>query len=174
MADKASFTPEEWILLLESPMMAGMAVSAAEPSGLFGMLKESFATGKLLVAAKTDAAANALVKAVAADFETAEGRNAAQRRAQGQARRRPARRHQGQGAGRRCGRWRLCSPPRHPRTPQPFKAWLAQISQNVAEAASEGGFLGFGGVQVSDAEKATLARDHQRLGLSGRVQVCAG
>ena len=38
-----------------------------------------------------------------------------------------------------------------------YKAWLLQISQSVAEAAEEGGFLGFGGVPVSDAEKATLA-----------------
>jgi hypothetical protein len=38
-----------------------------------------------------------------------------------------------------------------------FKSWLQSISQQVAEAAKEGGFLGFGGVQVSDAEKATLA-----------------
>src|SRR5262245_19599379 len=38
-----------------------------------------------------------------------------------------------------------------------FKAWLQTISQNVAEASSEGGFLGIGGVQVSDTEKATLA-----------------
>jgi hypothetical protein len=38
-----------------------------------------------------------------------------------------------------------------------YKAWLQQISQHVAEAANEGGgFLGIGGVQVSDAEKATL------------------
>ena len=37
-----------------------------------------------------------------------------------------------------------------------FKTWLQTIGQHVAEAASEGGFLGFGGVQVSDAEKATL------------------
>jgi hypothetical protein len=38
-----------------------------------------------------------------------------------------------------------------------FKGWLRQISQHVAEAATEGGFLGIGGVAVSDAEKATLA-----------------
>jgi hypothetical protein len=38
-----------------------------------------------------------------------------------------------------------------------FKAWLFATSKNVAEAASEGSFLGFGGVEVSDAEKATLA-----------------
>ena len=29
-----------------------------------------------------------------------------------------------------------------------FKTWLRGISQKVAEAAVEGGFLGFGGVQV--------------------------
>ena len=45
MTDKTDFTPEEWKLLLESVMMAGIAVSAAEPSGLWGLLKESFASG---------------------------------------------------------------------------------------------------------------------------------
>ena len=38
-----------------------------------------------------------------------------------------------------------------------FKQWLLGIGQRVAEASNEGGFLGFGGVPVSDAEKATLA-----------------
>jgi hypothetical protein len=41
MTDKSTFTPEEWKLLLESVMMAGIAVTAAEPSGLWGLLKES-------------------------------------------------------------------------------------------------------------------------------------
>ena len=38
-----------------------------------------------------------------------------------------------------------------------FKAWLNAIAQKTAEAGTEGGFLGFGGVAVSDAERATLA-----------------
>ena len=38
-----------------------------------------------------------------------------------------------------------------------FKTWLCAVSQIVAEASTEGAFLGFGGAQVSDAEKATLA-----------------
>jgi hypothetical protein len=38
-----------------------------------------------------------------------------------------------------------------------FKAWLRGIGQMVAEASLEGGFLGIGGVRVSEAEKATLA-----------------
>ena len=54
MTDKSNFTPDEWKLLLESVTMAGVAVSAADPSGLWGLLKESFAEGAALVAAKTD------------------------------------------------------------------------------------------------------------------------
>jgi hypothetical protein len=45
-----------------------------------------------------------------------------------------------------------------------FKAWLRRISQNVAEAASEGSFLGFGGVRISEAEKATLDDIAEALG----------
>jgi len=41
MADKSSFTPDEWKVVLSSPMLAGLAVTLAEPSGLWGMLKES-------------------------------------------------------------------------------------------------------------------------------------
>jgi hypothetical protein len=46
-----------------------------------------------------------------------------------------------------------------------FKTWLRQISQHIAEAAKEGGFLGIGGVAVSEAEKATLAEISNALKL---------
>ena len=70
MADKTSFTKDEWALLLRSPMNAGMAITAAEPSGLWGLLKESFAGSAELAHAAADPNANALVKAVVADFAT--------------------------------------------------------------------------------------------------------
>ena len=38
-----------------------------------------------------------------------------------------------------------------------FRTWLQGVAQKAAEAGTEGGFLGFGGVAVSDAEKATLS-----------------
>ena len=57
--------------------MAGIAVSAAEPSGLWGLLKESFAEGSALMTAKMDPGADALIKAVVDDFETSEGRSTA-------------------------------------------------------------------------------------------------
>ena len=47
-----------------------------------------------------------------------------------------------------------------------FKGWLRQISQHVAEAAPEGGFLGIGGVLVSEAEKATLTQISDALKLA--------
>ena len=34
MAGKTDFTPDEWKTLLESVMMAGLAVTAADPRGL--------------------------------------------------------------------------------------------------------------------------------------------
>ena len=47
-----------------------------------------------------------------------------------------------------------------------FKGWLRQISQHVAEASKEGGFLGIGGIAVSEAEKATLKEISSALKLA--------
>ena len=74
MTDKSNFTPDEWKLLLESVTMAGIAITAAEPHGLWGLLKESFAGGSALVQAKLDPGANPLIKAVVADFNSDQGR----------------------------------------------------------------------------------------------------
>ena len=78
MATKANFTPDEWKAILGSPMLAGMAVTLAEPSGLWGTMKEGMASGYAVLEAKRDAGANELAKALVADMETSEGRSAAQ------------------------------------------------------------------------------------------------
>ena len=156
MANKASFTTEEWRLLPESPMLAGMAVTAADPSGLFGLVKEGFAASKALAEAKTAAGAGELIRAVAADFETTAGRDAA----------RAGVKTRFAGATAADIKPRAITALREvaalldtkaAEDAAPFKAWLEDIARRVAEASKEGGFLGFGGVQVSDAEKATLA-----------------
>ena len=46
-----------------------------------------------------------------------------------------------------------------------YKIWLAGVAKAVAEAAPEGGFLRFGGTQVSDPEKATVADIATALGV---------
>ena len=60
-------------------MIAGMVITAAEPSGVWGLLQEAMTGGWALVEARSDAQANALVRSVAEDFATAEGRAAAPR-----------------------------------------------------------------------------------------------
>jgi hypothetical protein len=165
MANKQNFKPDEWTKILESTMLAGMAVSAAEPSGLWGALKEAFASSSALAAAKSDAGSNELVKAVVADFETKEGRSAVKEAL----RQHLAGAEPADAVQRSLANLREVSTILNAKAPQDaagFKAWLQAISKNVAEASSEGGFLGIGGVQVSDAEKATLADISKALGTS--------
>jgi hypothetical protein len=77
MASKTNFTPDEWKLLLECVMMAGIAVTAADLSGLWELLNESFASGNELVKAKANLGANPLIRAVVSDLGTAQGRSTA-------------------------------------------------------------------------------------------------
>jgi len=44
-----------------------------------------------------------------------------------------------------------------------YKSWLQQISQQVAQAANEGGGLFGGGVPVSEGEKAALTEISRAL-----------
>ena len=164
MANKTDFSQDEWKTLLQSPLIVGVAVLASEPSGFFGMLKESMASAHALVAAKADPNADALVKAVAADFETSEGRT----RAREVLKETIAGAQPGEIKTKAVEALRQIPAivdAKAPADAAAFKGWLAGVAKSVAEAASEGGFLGFGGVQVSDAEKATLAEISAALGI---------
>ena len=165
MADKSSFTADEWKLLLESVMMASIAVTVAEPHGLWGLLQESFAGGTELAKAKMDPSADTLIKAVVADFGTAERRSIA----------RDALKEKFAGSKPAEIKTKCIETlqqvaevvdAKAPADATAFKTWLRQISQHVAEAAKEGGFLGIGGVAVSEAEKATLTEISKALKLA--------
>ena len=164
MANKTSFSTEEWQQLLASPMVAAMAVTAADPSGLFGLVKEGFAASGALASARSDAAANPLIKAVVAEFETSEGRTAARDYLKIQ--------FAGQAASVKLNaiealrKVSALLDAKAPEDAAAFKAWLRATAQRVAEAAKEGGFLSFGGVQVSEAEKATLTEISAALNLT--------
>src|SRR5262245_59364417 len=165
MSNKSNFSADEWKLLLKSVMMTGIAVTAAEPSGLWGLLKESLAGGSALVQAKTNAGSNPLTKALVDDLDTAQGRSIARAGVKEKL------------AGtkpteikakcietlRQVG---MLLDAKAPADASAFKGWLRQISQSVAEAATEGGFLGIGGVPVSEAEKATLTEISSALRLA--------
>ena len=163
MTSKENFTPEEWTKVLESTMLAGMAVSAADPNGLWGTIKEAFATSSALAKSKLDPACNELVRTAIADLQTGEGRSVIQ----DALRKRVANAQPADIVQRSLDNLREVSAILDAKAPgdaAAFKDWLLGISQKVAEASVEGGFLGFGGVQVSDAEKATLGDIAKALG----------
>ena len=68
MATKTNFTAEEWGRLVASPMVAGMAITAADPSGVWGLIREGMASGWALLEARQNA--NPLARAVAEEFAT--------------------------------------------------------------------------------------------------------
>ena len=145
MATKADFTPDEWKTLLQSPLLAGVAISAADPSGLIGMLRESMASARALLDAKADPNADALVKAVASEFETSEGRGLAQDgvKAAISGAKAPADIVSKALDSLKAAAALLDA--KGGADAAPFKTWLAGVAKSVAEAAPEGGFLGFGG-----------------------------
>ncbi len=164
MASKSAFAPAEWRKLLEAPLLAGFAVSAADPSGFIGTLQEAFASARALAEAKTSDGGDELVKAVAEDLLTSSGRHDA----------REGVRTVVQGAqlsemkGRALTELKSTATildTKAPADAMAFKSWLARIAKSVAESGTEGGFLGFGGVKVSEIEKATLRDISKVLGV---------
>ena len=155
MVSKNDFAPVEWKKLVQAPLLAGFAVSAADPSGFVGSLQEAFANAKELANAKTGAQGE-LVKLIADEILSPSGRADA----------REGIRTIVQGAkleeikGRALDALKETAAIVRNKAPgeaAAFNSWLAEIAKTVAEAGTEGGFLGFGGVKVSDTEQATLA-----------------
>lgn len=157
MADKSTFTPAEWSQILGAGMLAGMAISTAAPSGIFGMIKEGMASTGAVLGAAHDPNANPLIKAVVEDFQTSEGRTAAREAIKSvvSGATSPADAETKILAALKSVAGLLDT--KAPGDAPAFKAWLQSIGEAAANASAEGGFLGFGGVQVSDAEKAALA-----------------
>jgi hypothetical protein len=155
MANKQNFTPDEWLQVLESVMLAGIAVSAADPNGLWGTVKEAYVNSSALRTARHDVASNELIKAALADLETSQGRGDVQK---------ALRTRFAEATPADCVTRSLASltavsailDAKAPQDAPAFKAWLCSVSRQVADASTEGGFLGIGGARVSDAEKATL------------------
>jgi hypothetical protein len=165
MAGKSSFTEQEWSDLLRAPLMAGLAVSAASPSGLIGALQEASALSKILADAKKASGGNPIVDGIVADLMTKEGREQAK----------PSGIF-GKGAGEiradaldTLRRAVSAVDRKSPAEASALKGWLSAVAREVAEASKEGGFLGMGGVQVSEAEADTLRDLDAILGTTTKV-----
>ncbi|WP_068111497.1 hypothetical protein [Tropicimonas marinistellae] len=156
MAVRENFTDEEWGLVIQAPLVAGFAVTAADPSGLIGAFQESAAVARAMTAAKADAAAGSLLAEAVNAFDTSEARGIARDGVRELVKgRKPA-----EACEAAIVRLREISGivrSNAPAEADAFNAWLLGIADSVAQAAKEGGFLGFGGEAVSDTEHKALA-----------------
>ena len=162
MSVREQFTQEEWESVLQSPMLAGLAVTAADPGGLWSAIKEGTGLARSVVEAKSNAAGT-LLGEIGAAYETSEGRRTARDKVKEMLRgKKPA--EVADAAVARLQEISAVVGAKAPAQAPAFRDYLRKTAQQVAEAGTEGGFLGFGGEKVSAAEKKTLADIEQALG----------
>jgi hypothetical protein len=157
MATQKDFTAEEWKSISAAPLMAGLVVTMADVGGPVGIAKEAVAVSKAIVESATGSAGE-LVKALAEAFKSG---------ARPEMPSVPKDREQARIAFVAvCSNAAATVAAKSPAEAQEFKAWLLTIARKAADASKEGGFLGFGGTQVSEAEQKALANLTSALGVT--------
>jgi hypothetical protein len=158
MATSKDFTVDEWKNVAAAPFMAGLVVTMSDLSGPVGVTKEALAVGKVITESATGSSSE-LIKSLAESFKSG---------ARPEMPPMPKDRDQA-----RSSFVNLCSQAvaavaakASPAEAQEFKMWLMSIARKAADAAKEGGFLGFGGTQVSAKEQSALSQLGTALGVS--------
>ncbi len=158
MTSKDAFTDEEWVRVRRAPFVAGIAISLADPGGPIEMAKETMAS---LRSATNPPTREQLLADVALDLQ-----GLAQQRENPLAGFKP---DKGAAAGPQvlaeiAAVDEIVAAKATPDELAAFRQWLLATAQAAADAAKEGGFMGFGAVQVSTGEQAML--DQLRTALS--------
>src|SRR5690349_20288072 len=146
MTGKADFTEAEWTRLKRAPFVAGMAISLSDPGGPIELVKETAATlrvvteagerGELVGALSTEAVGDAKARHnPLADF-----------------------RPKGALAGQEILEElkavnAIVTAKATPEEAEGYRAWLWDAARGAANAAKEGGFLGFHATLVSEGEQ---------------------
>ena len=149
MTTKADFAEDEWVRVRRAPLVAGLAISLADPGGPIETAKESMAT---LKNATNPPSREQLLTEVALELQ-----------AMAQARENPLKGFKptgpnpGQGVLEELrGVVALVAATASAEESAAFGSWLVTAAQAAADAAKDGGFLGFGAQQVSEREQAMI------------------
>jgi hypothetical protein len=158
MASKADFTPEEWQTIGLSPIITSMYISMADPSGPIGLVKEMYAAVSSIVESAKEADAIQIIKDLAIDMQA--------KAIKPELPKFNSKEEALEYAKTELGKAVALVESKNPADGPAFRQWLYSTGQKAAEAGKEGGFLGFGGTAVSDAEKAALAQLASTLGVT--------
>jgi hypothetical protein len=158
MTTKSDFTEEEWVRVRRAPFVAGMAISLADPGGPIELAKETSAS---LKSATNPPSREQLLAEIALDIQamTQERQNPLtdfKPTQESDPRQQMLEELNAVSA--------IVSSKATAEETAAFKQWLLTTAQSAADAAKEGGFLGFGAVQVSEGEQSMLEQLRVTLG----------
>jgi hypothetical protein len=143
MTRKAEFNAEEWSAVVNGPVYAGMQVIAAERGGT---LRETLAMGRVYQAARERHGENELLDELIASPPAIDPERV---------------RDAGENIGDITAQQLrnaigILEGKASPAEVDAYKTFVMTVAQAVAGAHKEGGFLGIGGKQISDAEERAL------------------
>jgi len=159
MSFKERFTQSEQELLATTPILIGSAMAFAESSGL-GTVKELFASAKTYISGLKTYPDNEIIQGILPNLE-----DRVQAREQAKAVREQAiarLKDRGIDSPEKIRALllddsrlvaSLLSEKARAEEADEYREWAMAVAENVAKAAHEGGFLGFGGTQVSEGER---------------------
>jgi hypothetical protein len=152
MTTKSDFSEDDWSRIVRAPLVAGLAIALADPSGPIDAAKESMAT---LKAATNPASREQLVTEVALDIQ-----------AKVQQKQNPLKGYRFSTEGEAPSGEQvlieleavqaIVAARATPEERAAFGEWMLATAQAAASAAKEGGFLGFGAERVSKGEQEML------------------
>ena len=157
MSTKSDFPEEEWTRIVRAPFVAGLAISLDDPGGPIEAAKETMATVK---SSTNPPSREQLLAEVALELN-----------AMTQHRQNPLKGYKpvkGEAPGEQIleelrAVQALVAARATPEETAAFGQWLLATAQAAADAAKDGGFMGFGAKQVSDGEQAMLDRLREAL-----------
>jgi hypothetical protein len=156
MTSRQDFTDEDRTRIRRAPLVAGVAISLADPGGPIELAKETMAT---LRSATLPPSQEDLLAAVALDVQ-----------AMTQHKQNPLADFKPRGGQQVLeelkGVNELVTAKATPEEVEAFRQWLLAAAQAAAAAGKEGGFMGFGGEQVSAGEQRMLDQVRAALGMA--------
>jgi hypothetical protein len=152
MTTRTDFTEEEWARLERAPIVAGMAITIADPGGPIEAVKESMAVIRTVTEAGQAGGQSELVSEIAKSVaEKAQHRQS------------PLGGFKPRGAlageeilGELRAANQLVTQKASPEEAAAYREWLLTAAKRAADAAKEGGFMGFNAKRVSEGEQKML------------------
>ena len=160
MTTKADYEDEEWLRLRRAPFVAGMAISIADPGGPIELTKETMAT---LRATSSPPSQDELLVSVSQEILSMVNQK-----------QNPLSDFKPDSAA-LAGKMILdelgavnaiLDAKATQEEADAFRRWLLDVAKAAADAAKEGGFMGFGAVQVSEGEQRMIDGMRAALGMS--------